>query len=240
MKNYKILLTAALAFVNCISMMETAKIEKGTNYSFSAEYSRVNSEKTSVIPENQIPHILGADFKISRGFLFGKESRYGIELGFNLGLLYSPSVIGEIEFNDSSQEYEAVYYPYKLNYNYIAKFFSKIGIWQNKNLSLAGRVEFAGTNLASLGLIGSKKLQNKKQLYSGIKFFNRFIKTPEKKLFTDGYGEYLFFGIKSPIKEKSFIDIISYSQVIFELGIVNNLWYNSKPTFCLSIGIADK
>jgi hypothetical protein len=221
-------------------MMETAKIKKGTNYSFSAEYSRVNPEKTSVIPETQIPHILGADFKISRGFLFGKSSGYGIELGMDLGLLYSPSVLGEIEFNNDSQEYEAFYYPYKLNYNYIVKIFSKFGILQNRSFSLAGRVEIAGTDLASLGIIGTKELQNKKQLYSGVKLFNRFVKTPEKKLFSDGYGEYLFFGIKSPIKEKSFIDIISYNYVLFEFGIVNNLWYNSKPTICLSIGITHK
>ena len=237
MKILRILLIFVLLFSNCISMMETAKIQKGMNYGFNAEYTRVFPKNKNRLFETQLPHIFGADFKMSRGWILNPE--YGFELGLSIGLFYYPSVVGEISYDEGNDLYSVSYYPYKPGYTYTPKFFTKFGIMQDKPVSFAARLEMIPLEFSSAAVIASKKV-DKKEYYSGLKIFNRFLKTPEKKIYDKGTGEYLFFGVKKPVKKRSFIDIISYNYLFLEVGIINNVWYNSNPTICISIGVSSK
>lgn len=237
MKILRFILILILLFSNCISMMETAKIRKGMNYGFSAEYSRVFPKNKNRLVETQLPHIFGADFKMAHGWFL--NPKYGVELGLSAGLFYYPSVIGEISYDESNNRYSVNYYPYKAGYNYTSKFFTKFGIMQDKPVSFAARLEIIPLKFSSAAVIASKKTK-KNEYYAGLKIFNRFLKNPEKKIYNDGSGEYLFFGVKKQIKKRSFIDIISYNYLFMEFGFINNVWYNSKPTICLSVGVTSK
>ena len=225
----------SLLCLSCISMMETAKVNKGVKYNVSIGLSGLNPENSEWKIENQIKRTVGFDIKISKGKLFGESKSFGIELGANIGFIFYPTVVGVTDYSSELDKYELFYYPSSLNTLLTPRIFAKFGFLQNRDLSIAAKIEMGGEKFVSSSLIISKKAE-KKEIYSGVKVFNRFIKDPEKQMFPEKLGQYFFTGTEIPTNLR-FFNSFKYFYVNLEAGIVNNIWYADKPTYLLSIGL---
>jgi len=235
MRNLKLVLLFVPLITSCLSMMETAKIRDGFRYNPNVEYSKVIPKKSSWTVENQNPNVLGLGLKFSYGKLLDKKSRFGAELGLDFGMFFYPTVIGVVEYDETIDEHKIIYYPQSPQNIQVYKIFGRFAILQNKPTSVAFKFEMGGDRFASTGLVISRKVK-KKEIYTGFKLFNRFIKTPEQKKFGSKYGEYFCLGIEIPTNKKV-LETSKYSYIIMEVGIVNKLWYSDRPTFCVSAGL---
>lgn len=219
---------------NCISMMETGKIKNGFKFSAGIGFSGLNPETSRWKVENQTKKTIGMDIKVSKGKLYGESKSVGFEVGACMGFIFYPTVIGVTDYSSELDKYELFYYPGSLNTLLTPRIFAKAGILQNKNLSLAAKIEMGGEKFVSSSFLLSKTVK-KREIYTGIKIFNRFIKEPEKKMFPEKLGQYLFVGTELPTNQR-FLSSFKYFYLNLEAGIVNNLWYADKPTYLFSLG----
>ncbi|MFC1726606.1 hypothetical protein ACFL4T_13365 [candidate division KSB1 bacterium] len=238
MKLSRLLMISLFLNVNCISMMETAKINKGFKYNVNFELTRINPEISEWTVENQNKKVVGLGVRISKGKFYGSDKNVGAELGVDLGMLFYPTVVGVTVYNSDEDFYKIHYYPTGQNNLITPKFFAKFGIMQNKTVSYAVKIEMAGEKFASGGLIVSKS-GKKRDFYAGAKLFNRFIKSAEKKMFDENYGQYFCIGMEIPTNQR-FVQSFKFIHWVLEAGIVNNLWYKDKPAFLLSAGLTLK
>ncbi len=239
-KEIKILfyLITLLTTMNCISTMETAKINRGMRYGAYFEYSNIKPQKFGKTARDQNTDVVGLGLKISNGTCFGKRSKYAAELGLDLGMFFYPTIIGIAEYDNSINKSAIHYYPQSSHLILAPKIFARFGIFQNIKTSFAGRIDLAGYNFASAGAVISRQFKGK-EIYTGFKIFDRFIKTPEQIMFKDQYGEYLYLGIEIPT-EKRFYNTSKIYHILFEIGIINNLWYDGHSTYCISAGFLIK
>ena len=234
MKSLKLFFLLLPLITSCISMMETAKIRNGFRYNPNFQYSKITPPKSSWKVETQSPHVVGLGFKFSYGRLLDKKLRFEAELGVALGVLYYPTILGVTEYDEDKNKYKIVYYPYNPHDIQTHKIFGRFAIFQNKRTSLALKLEMAGERFASTGMVVSTKFK-KKEIYSGFTVFNRFLKTPEQKMFGSQYGEYFCLGIEIPTN-KNFLDTSKFTYIIIEIGVANKLWYYDETSFCISTG----
>ena len=238
MKILKVFFCLIICFVNCISTMETARISHGMRYCANFEYSKIKPQKSSWTVQEQNPHVVGFGFKISHGRYLDKRARFTGELGLDLDVMFYPSVVGIVEYDNRETKSTIHYYPRSPHLILAPKVFARFGIFQNQKTSLAGRIDTAGDKLASAGMAISTRIK-RREIYTGFKVFDRFIKSPERTMFNDRYGEYYYVGIEIPT-EKRFYSTSKIYHLLIEIGIVNHLWYADHPTFCISTGFVIK
>ena len=219
-------------------MMETAKISKGFKYNVNLEAARINPESSEWTVENQNQKVFGLSVKISKGTFYGSGKNMGLEFGVDLGMLFYPNIVGVTVYNSGDDLYTIHYYPTGQNNLITPKFFGKLGFMQNNTVSYAAKIEMAGDKFASAGLIVSKS-GKKRDIYAGAKLFNRFIKSAEKKMFKEDYGQYFCIGMEIPTNQR-FVQSFKFLHWVLEAGIVNNIWYKDKPAFLVSAGITLK
>ena len=227
-----------LMTLNCISTMETAKINRGMRYGAYFEYSNIKPQKFGKTARDQNTDVVGLGLKISNGTSFGERAKYAAELGLDLGMFFYPTIIGIAESDNTINKSAIHYYPQSSHLILTPKIFARFGIFQNTKTSFAVRIDLAGYNFASAGSVISRQLSGK-EIYTGFKIYDRFIKTPEQIMFKDRYGEYFCLGIEIPT-EKRFYDTSKIYHLLFEIGIINNLWYEDRPTYCISAGFLIK
>ncbi len=224
--------------MNCIPTMETAKIGRGMRFGGYFEYSKLKPQQFGTTAKDQNTDVAGLGLKISNGTCFGKRSNYAAELGLDLGMLFYPTIIGIAEYDNFSGKYAIHYYPQSSHLILTPKIFARFGAFQNTRTSFAVRVDLAGYNFASVGSVLSRRLKAN-EIYTGFKIYDRFVKTPEQIMFKDRYGEYFCLGIEIPT-EKRFYKTSKIYHLLFEVGIINNLWYEDHPTYCISAGFIIK
>ena len=227
-----------LMTMNCISTMETAKISRGMRYGAYLEYSNIKPRKSSKTSWDQNNDVVGLGLKISNGKYFGKRAKYAAELGLDLGIFFYPTITGIAEYDNSINKSVIHYFPQSSHLILTPKTYARLGIFQNTKTSFALRIDLAGYNFASAGAVISRQFKGK-EIYTGFKIFDRFIKTPEQIMFKDRYGEYFCLGIEIPT-EKRFYNTSKIYNLLFEIGIINNLWYEDHPTYCISAGFLIK
>ena len=231
-------LIVLLMMMNCISTMETAKISRGMRYGAYFEYSNIKPLKSTKTISDQNTEVVGLGLKISNGKYFGKRAKYAAEIGLDLGMFFYPTIIGIAEYDNSVNKSVIHYFPQGSHLILAPKIFARLGIFQNTKTSFALRIDLAGYNFASAGAVISRQFQGK-EIYTGFKIYDRFIKTPEQVMFKDRYGEYFNLGIEIPT-EKRFYHTSKIYHLLFEIGIINNLWYEDHPTYYISLGFLIK
>jgi len=238
MKYLKFLLILPVFCLSCISMLETAKIDEGMSYGFDVGYTRIRSREVGWKVEEQVKDTYGLNLRIKKGMVFTTNKSIGIELGTDLGMIIYPSVLGVTEYNSDESKYEICYYPYELDLMFVPTYFIKIGILQNERTSFAVKVNMAGDKFGSAAVIASKTY-GEKEIYAGARLFNRFIKSPEKTMFEGNYGQYFCAGVEIPTTIR-ILNSTKFYHYSIEFGIVNNIWYEDKPTIRLSLGLSIK